>query len=274
MSSPNPMRSRILAHATFALACAASTAAQVPWTPHLGEPPTGFVPAEPTYTKLGFAADGVIGLATHDMRGRRVTVTWKRFGPDLALYQTFATSYWPTAVSARRTDELIVAGKRRSGNTVIERWTFEKPRVVDVGAGSARLEAATVLRIDTLSDEAVQGRDIVLRLIAKPGAAQSILVQFHDSRDLCDLTWSGTAPELRLVASATSHPALRASFTSWWSRDHRARGHVVVLHDEALVDSTFVLVDADRDGSVERTMSVTDAAWLSEDWADETNYNP
>jgi hypothetical protein len=252
----------------------ASTASAQGWTPHAGEPPAGIVPATPAYGKVHYA-DGTQGLVWFEMAQKKVTIRWKREAPNIQLYQSIATGYWPTAVVALGSgDEFVVSGKRRNGNTVIERWKLTKPIVNSPAIGAAYMESAIVAEIDTLYDEAHQGRDMVLRMLARPGQTNSVLVQFFDSKDLYDVSWTAASTSTTLVASASALPALQTSFTFSWSRDHKTRGIVYVFRDEDVPNSTLVLIDQDRNKTIDSAIGVTDLEWTSGDWGSGSSYFP
>lgn len=52
------------------------------------------------------------------------------------------------------------------------------------------------------------------------------------------------------------------------------RGVVFVFGDDHAPDSTFVLLDCDRDGTIDEGFGVTDAEWRAGDWGDGASYLP
>lgn len=208
-------------------------------------------------------------------KGKRIEVTWERRDVALRKRQSFATSYQPTAVGAPARDgELLVAGTRRNGNTVIERWTFRPPALIAPAVGAQHLEEAVVVDIETLYDEARPRRDAVLRLVPMPRLPQRALVQFDGSKDVHELVWSDAVSTLQRLTSDKTWGLPRRGFQFSWSRDHRTRGVVLVFGDEGVPDSTFVLVDCDRDGTIDESFGVSDGEWRDGDWGDGNAYIP
>jgi hypothetical protein len=251
---------------SWSLAALASCAAATPaWEPYRGMPPLEVLfPHEgmewsgcPVTFEGGGSARFFQGLGKRLVRG-----VWERGSSSGS--DEYPTQYVPTTLLAPSPDSLLVAGKRDDGRTVIELWTFD----------ASVLPPRRIAR--TLYDEAREGRDMVALLLRVPGSGRSCLVQFWDSRDLYEMTLDSPA-SLRLLASPTPKPGaltvppLRRSFDQVWSADHVSRGFVYQLGTES-PEPSLILVDADRDGRLDRYVLVSSAEWGESGWGDGTAY--
>jgi hypothetical protein len=248
----------------------------VQWHPHLGQPPVDILPAATVSAQMK-CSPTIDGKASIDMIGKKVSVLWTSKNPDATLRQDFTVAYWPTSIVALAGgDQIVVAGKRRNGNTVIEVWTFQLPLLVapaPLSSATAHFKEATVKTIDEIYDEATQGRDMVSAMLAKANQPVGLLVQFYDSKSVYDLESSSGTTTLSLVATTTTLPGLNRSFTFCWSRDHKTRGVIYVFRDEDTANSTMVFIDQDRNHVVDSAILVSDADWISGGWGDASNYN-
>ena len=252
-----------------------------PCTPHLGPPPADIEPFPTTYAYLDYPQSDLIGCVSSDMLAKRIQVRWALGDAQAIREQSMATSYWPTTVMViRATNKLLIAGKRRNGNTVVEQWSINKPSVVyPVGGGLPQIQLGTVEDITTLVDEATQGRDMVVRLLEKPGQPQVVLAQFYDSRSIYALDFSPVQTTCTLVASATGGPSVVAfpqsarPFRAWWSANHITEGYVLVFVDDE-EQKSYVLRDTNRDGALDGQFVVTAADWIANNWHSASSYLP
>jgi hypothetical protein len=247
----------------------------------MGPPPPDIEPFPKQYAYLDYPQSDLIGRVSSDMLAKRIQFRWALGNAQAIRGQSMATSYWPTTVMViRATNTLIIAGKRRNGNTVIEQWTINKPSVVyPVGGGLPQIQLGTVEDITTLLDEASQGRDMVVRLLEKPGQPQVVLAQFYDSRSIYALDFSAVQTTCTLVASATGGPGALAfsqcarPFHLWWSANHITEGYVFVFVDDE-EQKSYVLRDTNRDGALDGQCVVTAADWIANNWHSASSYLP
>lgn len=251
------------------------------WTPHQGIPPADIEPFPAQYAFLRHPQSDLLGRVSMSLSGQRITIRWT-FGDAQALKeQSFATSYWPTAILVQRsTNKLLVAGKRRNGNTLLECWSVKKPLVLNTsGGGTPAIQDGSVEDITTLVDEAVQGRDMIKRLIEKQGQPSVVLAQYYDSSAICALDFSGSQTVTTLVASAAGAPGVLAfpqcarPFRRWWSANHASEGFVYVFADDSQ-EKVYVIKDGDRNGTLDALLTLTSQDWSSGGWCEPTSYLP
>lgn len=257
-----------------------------PWMPTQGEPPLSLAWNDQACGVLDFqpivssAQPHVTGRARYDLHGKRVVITWSVESPRTTLVQEIATSYWPTsAINLANKSTLVVAGKRKLGNTVIESWEFLRPKLVTPPIGSPYLKSATQSS-KVVYDEAAQGRDIVRFMVRELGQPNRIFVQFNDSSAVnrFDLgvepaTHSVVAVASGSPGSALLVPRLADSFTDVWSGNHLTRGYAYVfLNSNVDAIDPLVLLDANRDAQLDSWQTVTGPQWSADGWADSSNY--
>ena len=245
-------------------ACAAS---RPKWEPFRGKPPIEVVLPHEGLEGFGWQLTfemGVRGLFHHEAWDRCVRVLWER-GSDGGNAE-YPTEYLPTTLLAPNRTSLLVAGKRDDGRTVIELWTFD-----------ASVVPPRPIRT-IVYDESRKGRDMVALLVGVPGSDSTCLVQFWDSRDIYRLAFDRTPASLRLLASPTPRPGALTvpELTQWfdnvWSGDYVSRGFMYHLGTDTEGASSLILVDADRDGRLDRYETVDSEQWGPSGWGDGTAY--
>jgi hypothetical protein len=231
------------------------------------------LPAEPLFFTVTLAAELECEIAV-DMLNRRVSFKSRHFrgGKHAASRTQFvATSYWPTRVLPFERDHLIVAGRRDSGNTVIELWTVKWPEATS---------DLSLARVVTLHDAATPGKDTVVgmaRMFGQPGSEKALLVYFEDSKSLHQAsigafftgdpyptcTW-------KLLASPVAGqgglvvPALGDSRRfEWMGFGHAEHGFVYRLRNSASDDPPLLLCDSDRDRVFDYSLLIPDHLWES-----------
>lgn len=258
-----------------------SLAAAQAWTPLQGIPPADIEPSPTQYAFLRYTQSDLLGRVSMSMAGKRITIRWA-YGQAQALKeQSFATSYWPTAILVHHaTNKLFVAGKRRNGNTLLECWTVKKPLVLNgTGGGTPAIQDGAVDDITTLVDEAVQGRDMIKRLLEKQGQSSVLFAQYYDSSSICALDFSTSQTVSTLVASAAggsgvlAFPQCARPFERWWSANHAAAGYVYVFTDDAQ-EKVYVIKDGDRNGTLDALLTLTGQDWISGGWSEPSSYLP
>jgi hypothetical protein len=257
------------------------------WMPYPNPPPVALSwDEEHGAAQLKFPGIGVTGRVSYDLYQKRVTVSWMKQPGRTSNQQRITVSYWPTAMAVLSDGKtLIIAGKRRNGNTVIETWRFHMPLVLlptPPATGSAHLQDAVIDEITTIYDAAVQGQDMVAHLFAKPTEPTSALAQFYDSRSVYQLNFAAAPASCTLVAvpsggsgSVLTVPRLADNFTSVWSADHVTKGYVYFfVNDESGSINPLALIDANRDHAIDSWSSVSASQWISDGWATWANYVP
>lgn len=259
----------------------ASLAVAQAWSPLQGIPPADIEPFPAQYAFLRYPQSDLLGRVSMSLSGKRITIRWAYGDAQALKEQSFATSYWPTAILVNHaTNKLFVAGKRRNGNTVLECWTVKKPLVLNgTGGGTPAIQDGAVDDITTLVDEAVQGRDMIKRLIEKQGQPNVILAQYYDSNSICALDFSTSQTVTTLVANAAggsgvlAFPQCARPFERWWSANHAAAGYVYVFTDDS-EEKVYVIKDGDRNGTLDSLLTLTSQDWISGGWSEPSSYLP
>lgn len=226
--------------------------------------------------KLLFPSDQVYGNVDYDMSGMKIWIKWivtfdegAATNPHISV-QRESTSFWPTEVSSAGPGRLAVAGKETlSGNTVIEIWTFSLPDPFPtpfIEEGSGELQYPTInIPVATrrkVFDQHVTGKDLVRTMFALQGVANSLFVQFWDSRDLYAFDYATQV--MTLVLSPDLHdgvsrePALNSDYLDRWSAQHATQGYVYLFSpkgDKSL--DLLGLFDLDLDGVIDQHQTLT-----------------
>jgi hypothetical protein len=203
---------------------------------------------------------------------KSISISWHDPQHEITSVQKHALSYWPTqVVGLHSRDTLLVAGKRRNGNTVIERWVVRDPlpiQSVDIHTGQTgpwRLKLRAPSSIEVIYDSAIENQDIVERflLLRTPGM---VLVQFWDSNNVYSFDATESQAQLQLVASPDPGsgglhiPALTRYFDQYLTGDHETLGHISLMLSNSY---RIVFVDSDRDGTVESFLTPSDQEWTT-----------
>ncbi len=273
-----------LASITLAMLAAIilSNAQDQAWKPASSQPPAELRWSGKYNAMLDFKDASLTGKARWDLRGKLVSVLWSHAPTLSGDIQEIATTYWPTTVVALQDGKtLLVAGKRPDGNTVIESWLFRAPALVpkDTAHEEYSLQPAVIDRVETVYDAAAEGKDLVAHLVCKLGSTSSVFVQFVDSRAVYDFGLAAKPPKLTLVAeprAAASIPAvpqLVQRYTHVWAADHKSRGYVYAfVNDGRDAVSSLVLLDADRNGTLDGSLVVPLPQWSADGWETASNY--
>jgi len=208
--------------------------------------------------------------------------------------QDFTTQYWPTACC------VIVCGKTRAGETIIELWPLEWPRpmpaprtdthtgVTSVGLALPMLAAKKILyRAHTVGK--VLARN-VCGIRRSTGATANLLVQFHDSNDVYVMNL--TTQALNLLASATSPAGTLGIVPSLATgeQDYVQFGDKIAGAETGYTYTfgfsnfgssmnvydpnyqTLILLDADRNGVIETARYYTNDQRVAAGWTDATTF--
>ncbi len=201
--------------------------------------------------------------------------------------QQFATSYHPTAVGVATESAIVVGGVRVTGETVIEVWSFVWPTMPQPGPGNVVKTVAPFRKTVNTLYSADQGGRRYVRSIAplqvQQGAVTHALVQFDDSGDVYSISLQNGS--LSLVASPTAAggvgpiPELGTfRHTNIEFNDHVGSGYVYIFGGRGgwlspvNEPSTLVLLDGDRDGTIDSEQVLLPAQWDQQGWADPASY--
>lgn len=275
--------------ATLALClCLATCAVSATDTPVVQKPPAiGVLLREPPVGTYRMGAPSVLLIApdleasVHLFFSRgTIDVCWRysptgEFQKPLEIRtEEFSVDYWPTACETTADQHLIVAGKRSNGNTCIERCTLKKPLIRPDGRGGVFWSSQGRSEVVTVYDAAQVGEDIVRGMIRKRGAADRVLVHFHDSRDLYELDVSHAPATPKLILSHSDEATLLGDFDHYVGADHSRFGYVYCFgsidHPDEVM--ALMLMDSDRDGAIESHGPITGAQWAEQGFEQRSNY--
>jgi hypothetical protein len=207
---------------------------------------------------------------------RAIELRWSCAG-SAGVAQVVTLPYWPTDAIGLTDDEIVVAGKLRDGETVIETIGIAAPtQVLDATTRDRMWVASPVGARDYVYCEATATRDMVVWLRSMKRDAADLLVHFYDSGDVYRLRLA--TGELTLQASSTPGrgalhvPELADIYREVWGGDHRSLGHVYVLNEYGSPDAV-VLIDGDRDGDIDGSVVADSATWAAMGLGDADRYS-
>lgn len=211
-----------------------------------------------------------------------VRITWKySSGSDFRCPMATETEelvpgFHPTACELLSPTQLVVAGRTKTGNTRIERWTFDVPRLQrDRTSGLIRLVPRGRTEVVVLYDAQTAGKEIVRGLLRKRGVDGRVFVHFQDSRDLYELDASSAPYSMRLVLSKVKEPLLGGEFERSYGADHERLGFLygfsgrIDCAPDAVVP--LFLRDSNRDGVLDSHGTLSGEEW-GRDWEDLGGY--
>jgi hypothetical protein len=240
---------------------------------------------------------------TFSVNDKRVSFDWTRWskGSSSSRYkiadnsESFATAYWPTYALPAGPYRLCVAGKRTSGETVLERWTFAAtnatgkhcpsvdppdPDACYANAQNWNLPPRT--RVDPLIVLAPDDpRGTIRAMFPSLKSADVMFVYYNSSRELYAVDVAANTQALQASptgsASLLSVPDLKSEFRRFWSADYTNKGYCYflgpslgVLYPE-MPNHTLVLIDSDRDGKIDSAQPISAKAWTTDGWGDVAN---
>ena len=250
-----------------------------PWSPHTGVPPLALHGFERKQVRVGGESWDWEGQFDTLILDGALSVSWKHVPTgDLYTQDPIPLSYWPTAVCPKPTGGgVIVGGKRRNGNTVIEEIDIHPPALL---AGGAAFSPARVARITTVFDRAVNGFDMVAVLDILSNDSNNILVSFFDSNNLYRIDLDSNDYQPLLLASPTVSqtgvmlvPELDVTNTEIGRAHHLTLGHTYHIHHRLVRDSVLFYdsnLDGDLDGHV---VIATSADWKSNGFHSSLNFS-
>ncbi|MEM1452816.1 MAG: hypothetical protein AAF726_13570 [Planctomycetota bacterium] len=204
--------------------------------------------------------------------------------PVRSTRQAFAVPYFPTDVVALSRDSILVAGKYRGTETVIEQWTLRWPRKMPRPRASDVVEVAEpteVSRREVYRGD-LAGQRIVHKMCRMRHDPAIVMLQFDDSTDLRQLDL-GTG-ELSTIATMSGAralgpvPGLADGHPFVWTGDHSTRGYVYVFGTKGSAfvrterPDTIVLCDVDRDGTLDLSLSVPVDRWDRSEFSSGASY--
>ncbi len=280
-----------------ALAAGEPQAQGVP-SPPVEWPPRVLWAAERRPVPLLWERVGLEGQISCDAPQQTVSFRWHRVRgerpPDWRLsLQGERVDFWPTDVGRLDEGVVVVAGKTREGRTVIEVWQLDPPAVASPAAPGERSSAGPLVPIarkGAIYDARVPGRDLVRALWRNRGKARSFFAQFHDSGDVYEVALRDDGERVALASmkrvasplgggSWVVEPALATKFPDRWDADH-VRGFVYFAADSHTWQASegtpggVVLIDADRDGALDASLSMTGEEWGTLGFARGDAYRP
>jgi len=191
-------------------------------------------------------------------------------GASAQLPLVISTPYWPTV--SIRLDEATVAigGKLRRGGTVIELVEVIPPTpLYDPQSGAYSLETGLVGGRNYIYNEATAGRDMIMHLQKTLHDPSVLLVRFWDSKDMYLIDTNTETIQLVASSQATTNalyiPALDAFYPNAWKGDHLILGYVYVFYNGYDINGSLptVLMDSDRNGSIESYVVPDQVAWTA-----------
>lgn len=212
--------------------------------------------------------------------------------------QDIVARVYPTAACVVSKDLILVAGINRAGETVVESWPISWPSPmpqisVDPTTGVSSVAPVLVGRGSTsvILQTDVPGQSLIrsLCVLRKQGdVPQEYIMQFNDSGDIYRAALDGQGP-ITLVGSSSETsgqlglmPSLIGQDQNYLIfRDRPSHGYCYVLgrsvfgHFPPSPSTSFlyytILVDSNRDGSLDSKLELTTGRWKSLLWWDMTD---
>ncbi len=194
-------------------------------------------------------------------------------GVDAHATQHVALAYWPTAAEVVATNKILVAGKEPRGATRIEVWTLALPTVGTAG-GAYVLSPNPVADVTSVYQDAVEGKDMVRFMLKLRGKPASALVQYHDSKDVYELSWGSSPYDQTLVLAKATVPALDGKHNRFHAGEHQTHGYVYVLSDldNYGQEPPLVLFDSNKDGALDANVVMSWDTYTSQGLNDLNQY--
>lgn len=194
--------------------------------------------------------------------------------PDVFQDRTIPTRYWPTRVTGIDGNTLLVAGKKGTGETLIEIWRFRAPTVVTNSSGNPSILPGSLASVERVYNADQQGKDMVLGMMPLLGSGGTkALVQFYDSRDLYELDLV-THALVRVATPGTAsgsvlqHPGLaQYSWRGFRAGEHDQDGYVYILRlgerrgEDPDEKNMAALYDSDKDGQLDSIIMIGTTDW-------------
>lgn len=257
------------------------SAQQVPPDP----PPYELVHIDDSFAKW-FASDyqetlvQCVTLETKVEMSWAASPNWSTQGVTDEVVQQRITSYYPTAAAVVG-NTVVVGGKGRGDETIIEAWNYAWPGPNPPGQSGTVDQPNLVSVIELYRGEQV-GKLLVREILPYLGSASTpnpeVLVQFDDSRDIYALDLKTHAMSLEVSSSAAGTlqnvADLGKDFHWAWVGEHATEGYVYNFGWFFGTTRTthLVLRDTDKDGVVDDYLSLSPTEWDASAYADHSTY--
>jgi hypothetical protein len=238
------------------------------WRAHLGPPPPTLICV--SFVDLAYPSESASGRVWCAVSREGLEIHWKHATARSAT-QHLALPYWPTAVARASSTALFVGGKRRDGNTLIERISIAPPLIVNTAA-APELQFRAPSSIQTVYDRAERGKDMVVSMQPSLFVAAdrpNLLVHFHDSLDIYELVQAAAGAPVAIDRVAGPVAPGGGCGAPIWAGDHIEKGYVYVYGGRI----TTILIDCDRDGRIDGSdKSSTTEEWVEKGFASSDSY--
>lgn len=210
---------------------------------------------------------------------------------EVESVRTWRVGYFPTWVATVGENVMCVAGKRATGNTVIELWTFAAPvhtyAYSELGGPPEHTVTIASPSVSVLYDANTAGRRIVRTCVPIfGGPALRILVQFADSNELCaldvqqkTLTLVATPDPARAVGGVFLLPLLTQKYRNAYVVEHPTWGWCFMLSeladtppDDPSAANLVFLNDQDKDGVIDHAQQLSPSEFEALGFCDANNF--
>lgn len=222
------------------------------------------------------------GRASYDLNEQHLTIDWVYEVLGLtsgAMYdptkssslQTISLDFWPTEVASPAPLQLVVAGRNRFGETIVQVIALQAPTAlpglaIDPATGRGivpRLELRIASR-RTAFRRSAESSELIAALFANRGRPGEIFAYFHTSRRLAAIELATGALSYVAVSVGPAEPgtlvipALAADYAAVDDGEHAAEGHLYWLYDsDKRTQPVLLLRDSDKDGQLDGFELVT-----------------
>jgi len=206
--------------------------------------------------------------------------------------QYVPTRYFPTAACIINDKSLLICGYTNAGKTVIERWVLNWPSPApaphinqSTGIGHVPISTPTVGNVTRIYDADIAGQTIVRACcqLRRPNGepATEVLVVFDDSSDIFRLALGdGSLSVVSLgIAGGPIAPSgvKRIQYGDKADSGFAYRFEPVdpwpFLESPSPTETRLILLDGNRDGTLDGFIKPTSAAYVAGGWHDSLNYN-
>jgi len=256
------------------------------WTPYDPDP---VLPIEfywDTDQAKGYLDFGTIqGRVTMTPAKKKLTIHWEDHAYSPAAYRTqvIPLSYLPTSATVVRGDKILVGGKRqRNLNTVMELFDLGAPITQLILPGGEKvIDLAPIQSIQTLYDDAQQGKDLIRSTFLSRVDPDLMFIHFWDSGELFHLHLLDPNLTLVKIAGPEADPAypglmiipqLELPSTITWSANHSVHGVVYILRSTLSNAPSIILMDADGNSILDNHMVTVGMDWVNQGFADSDLY--
>lgn len=257
----------------------------------------------PESITLLYSGDIAQAVMLHTLDKYAVQFEWRLVpgpigSPNVAVKnETYAVSYCPTAFAIAdssvndATTPLIlwVAGRGARGDTIIERWEFNRSganapgarQVVDPTTGHTsylwslpkRMSVTELYRSNAID------KDTITWMIPLHGGPGDLLIQFWSTRDVYSIRIAdGVLTKIASTQAGGSWiqmPALSETFMNYGSSERQGYGYIYSIGRKSFVPTpvqAIIFEDLDKDGKIDSASVLSSAQWMSGGWGVAGNY--